>query len=44
MQITERYRPKEENLDKKRSTVKIKKTAGTISYEESKSRDKDRSL
>ena len=35
---------KEENLDKKRSTVKIKKTAGTISYEESKSRSKDRSL
>ena len=35
---------KEENLDKKRSTVKIKKTVGTISYEESKSRSKDRSL
>ena len=30
MQITERYQAKEENLDKKRSTVKIKKTAGTI--------------
>ena len=35
---------KEENLNKKRSTVKIKKTVGTISYEESKSRSKDRSL
>ena len=34
MQITERYRPKKKNLDKKRSTVKIKKTDGTISYEE----------
>ena len=39
-----RIQQKEENLDKKRSTVKIKKTVGTISYEESKSRSKDRSL
>ena len=44
MQITEKYRPKKKILTKKEAQLKFKKTAGTISYEESKSRSKDRSL
>lgn len=44
MQITERYRPKKKILTKKEAQLKLKKTDGTISYEESKSRSKDRSL
>lgn len=35
---------KKENLNEKRSTVEIKKTARTLSYEESQKRGKDCSL
>ncbi len=44
IQTTEKYQAKKENLNEKRSTVEIKKTARTLSYEESQKRGKDCSL
>ena len=44
IQTTEKYQPKKKILTKKKSTVEIKKTARTLSYEESQKRGKDCSL